>query len=368
MRKLITTASITLLMGSSSVWAQEACSTYKVQAGDSLSAIAKKAYGDLNFLRIFNANREVMGNNPNQLLLGIKLNIPCKDGTLAQDKAKEDDEVEKVEEAPKAEEETKVEETTETVAKKSAPLQIRLTTASGYKPFTDEGLEGGGIYTQLVTAAAKTLEPDYKVTTTFVNDWGSHLENLVPNLAFDGAFPWTRPDCEGGGDALSDNSKWRCNDFVHTDPFYEIVNVLFVAKSGSLETTEDAKDFHGKTICLPDAYTDQSLAFLGLKDGENIELFRPVSEMECMEAILAGSIDAAALELQQGTDLTKELGATDEITMNQNLLHVQPLNVFVSKDNPNKDEIVANLNQGLKNIRDSGEWFKIVETGLNDSN
>lgn len=361
MKKLITTASITLLMGSGSVWAQEACSTYNVQAGDSLSTIAKKAYGDLNFLKIFSANRDVIGNNPNILVLGAKLNIPCKNVSLVKDETK------KVKTA-KIEETAKAKETAKAVTKKSQPLQIRLTTAGGYKPLTDEGLEGGGIYTQLVTAAAKSLEPDYNITTTFINDWGSHLESLVPSLAFDGAFPWTRPDCENGGDSLSNNSKFRCNNFVHTDPFYEIINVLFVAKNSSLETSKDASDFHGKTICLPDAYTDQSLAFLGLKDGINVELFRPVNETECMEAILAGSIDAAALEIQQGTDITKELGATDEITMNPNLLHVQPLNVFVSKENPNKDEIVATLNQGLKNIRDSGEWFKIVDKGLNNTN
>jgi ABC-type amino acid transport substrate-binding protein len=50
--------------------------------------------------------------------------------------------------------------------------------------------------------------------------------------------------------------------------------------------------------------------------------------------------------------------------MNPNLLHVQPLNIFVSKNNPRKDEILAALNKGLQNIRKSGEWAAIVKKGL----
>jgi hypothetical protein len=52
-------------------------STYSVQSGDTLSSIAQHAYGDANeWLKIYNANMQVIGNDPNFLQTGEILHIP----------------------------------------------------------------------------------------------------------------------------------------------------------------------------------------------------------------------------------------------------------------------------------------------------
>ncbi|HET9919996.1 MAG TPA: LysM peptidoglycan-binding domain-containing protein [Ktedonobacteraceae bacterium] len=52
-------------------------SSYTVQSGDTLSSIAQQAYGDANqWQRIYNANQQVIGNNPNLLQVGEVLFIP----------------------------------------------------------------------------------------------------------------------------------------------------------------------------------------------------------------------------------------------------------------------------------------------------
>jgi hypothetical protein len=54
-------------------------STYTVQPGDTLSSIAKQAYGDdsePSWRRIYTANQQVIGNNPNLLRPGEVLYIP----------------------------------------------------------------------------------------------------------------------------------------------------------------------------------------------------------------------------------------------------------------------------------------------------
>jgi hypothetical protein len=54
-------------------------STYTVQPGDTLSGIAKQAYGDdsePSWRRIYTANQQVIGNNPNHLRPGEVLYIP----------------------------------------------------------------------------------------------------------------------------------------------------------------------------------------------------------------------------------------------------------------------------------------------------
>jgi nucleoid-associated protein YgaU len=50
---------------------------YEVQAGDSLSKIAKREYGDANdWNRIFEANKDIV-KDPNKIFPGQKLKIPA---------------------------------------------------------------------------------------------------------------------------------------------------------------------------------------------------------------------------------------------------------------------------------------------------
>lgn len=50
---------------------------YTVQSGDSLSKIAKKHYGDMNSWRkIYDANKQTIGDNPDLIKPGQRLVIP----------------------------------------------------------------------------------------------------------------------------------------------------------------------------------------------------------------------------------------------------------------------------------------------------
>ncbi|MBC5774191.1 LysM peptidoglycan-binding domain-containing protein [Pontibacter sp. KCTC 32443] len=50
---------------------------YTVQSGDSLSKIAKKHYGNANaWTKIYNANKSTIGENPDLIRPGQRLNIP----------------------------------------------------------------------------------------------------------------------------------------------------------------------------------------------------------------------------------------------------------------------------------------------------
>ncbi len=73
-----------LLLGTSA-FAQEACTAYTVKDGDTLGSIAQAAYGTGDYQNIFNANREVIGDNPAGLSSGTVLNLPCEDGSIAGD-------------------------------------------------------------------------------------------------------------------------------------------------------------------------------------------------------------------------------------------------------------------------------------------
>lgn len=343
--KKMTMAALAVMAGTSAAQAQEACSVYAVQPGDSLSGIARTAYGSISFQRVWDANRNVIGSNPNVINVGMELRLPCADGSL-----------------PGAAPLTEASATPEVTPTNAAPVKIRLVTGTDYAPFTDEGMEGGGIYTQLVRAAMDTMEPQYETDITFVNDWGSHLEGLLPAQAFDGAFPWLRPNCEAP-ETLTENSKFRCDNFLHSDPFYEIITGLTVRAGENLETTTTASDFHGKTVCLPDGYTDAAVAEFGLTEPV-VTYFRPVNPDDCFPALVAGDVDAVALEFAQAEDAATRMGVLDQVATNQNLTVVNVLAVFVDKNHPNGEEVIGALNQGLENIRLNGEWFQTVRAGF----
>lgn len=51
--------------------------SYTVKSGDTLSAIAKQVYGDENaHKRIYNANKDLIGPDPNKIKVGQVLIIP----------------------------------------------------------------------------------------------------------------------------------------------------------------------------------------------------------------------------------------------------------------------------------------------------
>jgi nucleoid-associated protein YgaU len=53
--------------------------SYEVQSGDTLLSIAEQSYGDTaQWRRIYDANKDVIGSDPDKLKIGMKLKIPPK--------------------------------------------------------------------------------------------------------------------------------------------------------------------------------------------------------------------------------------------------------------------------------------------------
>ncbi len=318
--------------------AQEACSSYTVQRGDSLSGIAREAYGSISFQTIWDANRTAIGPNPSDISVGMRLDLPCLDGTLA----------------------STTQASTESVAPVSTGLaSLHLITGSDYPPYTDEGLEGGGVFTQLMDAAMATVDTEYQIT--FVNDWGAHLPVLLPSGAFDGTFPWLRIDCEDP--TLADAMQSRCEEFLFADPVYEIVTGLFARTGDSLATSTDAAALIGKTICVPEGYATVVANAAGLSN-EQVNYVTAETPEGCFDDLVANSVDAVEMELTQADDLIGTAGIVDQVALNPEINSVLALTVYVHKGNPDAELIVDTINQGIANIRADGTWFSTVRSGI----
>ena len=80
---ILITLSLVLPFGSTSLKAQTSdesirCDVpYEVVAGDTLADIATRAYGENRLDALYELNQDVVGENPNLIFVGMRLNVPC---------------------------------------------------------------------------------------------------------------------------------------------------------------------------------------------------------------------------------------------------------------------------------------------------
>jgi nucleoid-associated protein YgaU len=413
MRPHLIISSLALAAATGTASAQEACSTYEIQRGDSLRELAIQVYSTEDFGIIFEANRDVIGNNPNIIRVGDVLTLPCLEDVgrapeppeteaeaiaaemaselvkaaeeraakaiadaearvaAAEAEAKQASEDAVLEaraaarqeiEAARAEAAALIRDADTSERPEIRDRQLLLITGGNYAPFTDEALPHRGLYTNLVETAMLRSAPEQGYKIQFVNDWSSHLDLLMPTLAFDGTFPWSRPNCEEPA-ALSESDRNRCETYNFSNPFYEVVDTYFAREGSGYEQTLTYADFAGTTICRPEGWTLSHMDAVGLYEPA-ISLLRPVSPDDCFHAVMEGRADIVAIEAHLAVEAISRLGYEHRIIENPNLAAIKSLNVMTHKDTPDGEAILETLNQGLAIMQQSGEWRDIVSNAL----
>ena len=320
--------------------AQSACGTYRVQLGDTLAEISDRAYGFDNHYRIWRENRLEIGRNPNIIRVGSVLKLPCPEGETAR-----------------------AEDGVET-APQDGPV-VSFVTANGYLPYTDESLAERGLMTNLVRTAMLRGAPEKPFDIVFINDRAAHIESLLPRQAFDASFPWTSPGCETQGE-LTAMELYACQNFIYSEPFYEIVDGFFSRSGAGLENVIDFAGFEGATICRPEGYSTGHLEENGLMPPV-IDLVQPTTAHECFEGLIKNMVDLVALDTRAGERVMNDLKLTFEVAENPHLFSIEPLQIAVHKDNPASSELIDDLNRGLRVMMETGEWASIVSLGLRDN-
>ena len=319
--------------------AQDACGTYRVQLGDTLAQISQRAYGFDNHFELWRENRIEIGRNPNVIRVGAVLKLPCLDGTMPSTQA----------DPSKA---------------TGGGVPVSFVTANGYLPYTDESLAERGLMTNLVRMAMMRGAPERPFDIIFINDRAAHIEALLPRQAFDASFPWTRPGCETQGE-LTSMELYACQNFVYSEPFYEIVDGFFSRSGAGFENIIEFSGFEGTTICRPEGYSTGHLEENGLMPPA-IKLIQPPTAHECFERLMTNTVDIVALDTRAGERVMEDLNLSFEVTENPHLFSIQPMQVALHKDNAASADLVNDLNRGLRKMLETGEWASIVSRGLRD--
>ena len=239
---------------------------------------------------------------------------------------------------------------------------MAIVTGKGYAPFADETLPGGGMMTQLVEMAVFRADPGIAYNLSFISDWQAHIDALLPSGAYDLSFPWVRPDCEGT-DMLSSGDQSRCNDFVFSGPFYEIVDGFFAMRESGLLSVTSYAGFEGKRICRPEGYTTGVLDAAGLTI-PMITLVRGSDAKDCFRALAAGEVDLVSVDAEAGDSMLAKLDLISTVGQNPHLSTILSLHVIAHKSNARAVAMLGELDKGVVEMYETGEWYEIVSSAL----
>lgn len=338
------------------VSAQEACSIYTVKDGDSLGSIAQAAFGSFDYQMIFNANRNLI-ENPNKLVPGTQLKIPCEDGSLPGEQAATD--------IIRAQEEKQA-----ATRKRSSLYEppIKLVSGSGWEPYTGENLKGGGMLVRLATTALQRGGNDREFTLSFVNDWQAHLDTLLPLGAFDISIAWYKPaDCSNL-EAMDENTRYRCTQLDWSLPIYESVSAYWTRTDSDYANVTAYSDYAGARVCRPEGFSLAELSSEGLVEPV-ITLVQPPRPEDCFRMLVNGEVDMTLLDLEGGDAALKAVPeAQGVVEPNPNLSKLQTIHFISHKTNPRGRVYLTLLNRGLNEMRESGEWYAIIQDSLADFN
>jgi polar amino acid transport system substrate-binding protein len=333
--------------------AQELCSAYTVVRGDTLSKIASRAGVDSGWRSIYEINTDILF-DPDLIEIGQVLKIPCADGSVAIGET-----------APAA---------AETAAAESAPaatepapasdvVTIRFVTGT-YPPYAGEDLPQEGFFAELITTALAASGADFEYEISYVEDWNSHLDMLLPQMTYDMTYPWALPDCSKV-ENLEPANALRCTGFDATDPFTESITAFYALKGTPFETVENFPQLLGARICRPSGHFSFDL------EGErlvppNVEMMVPQTTDECWEALLAKEADIVTYGQLAAEEDMARMGIADQVVVRPSLETRVTDHVFIAKNNPNSQAFRDAINAGLAEIRANGKWFEIVSRHLGE--
>jgi polar amino acid transport system substrate-binding protein len=337
----------------------QTCGTdYSIKEGETLAQIAARVYGNpAQWTVIFYANQDRLGSNVSLLVPGLQVRLPCIGGIQQPQQL-----------PPIATTPAQPSTPSESAIIISSLLRrIEFLTADGFEPYTGRSLEGGGMLTQVVSAAMAVVKDEAKGRFDFgiswVNDWAAHLNPLLLTRAFDVGFPWSRPDCDGID--LDQSSQFRCQRFFFSDPLYEVITGLFVSVDSRIRGLR-SEEIANTTLCRPVGQPIHELDEQGrnwVKDGK-VVLVRPPTLEECFRLLDARTVDGVIEAELAGRSSAASLGMTEKIRMINQPLALTTYHMLVSKSHPHGRTILYYLNRSLEKLRESGEYDRIVERHL----
>jgi uncharacterized protein len=239
--------------------------------------------------------------------------------------------------------------------------------AAGRAPLADQRLPDGGLITALLSASMKMTDRRDAGRSEIDVRWTATLPTigiLQSESAIDLSLPWESADCEQPND-LEHASAMLCDDVLYSDPVLQLVIGLFALSDSGFEFNTDDTIF-GKTICVP---LDRDISVLNgdgrkwLSD-KRISVVRRPTLLDCISLAQQREADAFVASDLEGRYALGQLGLSRLFKMMERPLGTRGVHVIVRKDRPQAEELVNDVNQGLKQLKQSDAYSTIIRQHL----
>jgi polar amino acid transport system substrate-binding protein len=350
--------------GAVSAAAEETCGgNYKVRPGDSLSLIADRLYKDVGqWTVIYRTNIDVIS-GPDDIRVGQTYRMPCVNGLPVGLPGGQVVSAQATSAAakPVADTRTQAAERQRAALERRQGVDVKLVASDDFRPFTNRLQMSSGLITDLVNRAFVANEDTGAHKFYWINDRATHLDPMLSEGMVDIAFPWTKPDCSGASTGTS-----ACTDYIYSEPMFEMLVVLFTAKGSGVRYANES-DLAGMRVCAPlghaqAARNGSSASYLN-KVGARLQ--QPASAEECFMRLVSGSADAVAMNEFTGRVTLKDMRLTDAVELQLSRpLAIEGLHAVAHVSNPRAEEMIGALNDGLEQMRESGEYLKVIDTHM----
>lgn len=228
-----------------------------------------------------------------------------------------------------------------------AMAETKLATGNDLAPFTDEDLPEGGLATDLIRSAYKSVGED--VTVEFM-PW-KRGERMVKNNKMTATFPYLK-------------NETRTKNFAFSEPIVSVdVRPFVIAENAG--TISSYKDMEGKRFCLPQGYSPSNEKMQSLIDDKKVMRVSPRNFKSCFRMLKRGRADFTNAERPTGLTTAKDVfGNIDGISVEDLVLSTIDFRLMFSKSASGVESKIEMANKALTKLRQSGEYDKIVEKHL----
>ena len=364
-----------VLFGGAAAMAQTACEPYTIQPGDTLRAINIRAYGNDGYRALFEANRAVIGEDPNLIEVGAVLDIPCPPGSSetvavapppppAPEPAPEPQPEPAPEPEPVPEPEPAPAEPAPAPAE-TAPVDvapdIRFVTYDGNAPYSGADLPNGGLATELLETAYSNVVPDAAIEVTVAPNLSGFLR-AMGSERYDVGFPSIRPDCNVI-ETLTVEMIELCAKYAFSQPFHEIQMTAWTLDGSPYAGAAEPAALSGSRICRPAGLFTFDLEADRLP-GRGGTLTAPADAAACFAALAAGETDVVSLPRNDAQRAIAGAGLAGRVVPVAALERGVTLHAVANQSNPAGVAAISRLNRGLEAMRADGTWFRIVARQL----
>ncbi len=215
-----------------------------------------------------------------------------------------------------------------------------------FLPYVSATYEEGGPITQIVKQSFAKVNQD---VSFYYRPW-NRTYTMARELKFDATFPWSP-------------NEQRSKDFYFSDPLYHFQRRGFVLSHSSLDILNDVKI----QLCHPIGY-----GRLGyekkLLDSQRAVLIEPPDMHQCFVMLKAGRVDLVVVEMQESRAyIDRVFDDASMVRPLEKVFHDYQNHLLVSKKHPQVKEILKQFNIGLKRLKESGDYDRIIQASLIES-